>query len=126
MTLPRRKFLQSRQPPLQTLPMTPRLAWAQDYPARPVRMIVPNTPGGPPDTFARLIAPKLSERLHRQFVVENIPGAGGNIGTGTGSAVTGRTVTRCSSAVKQLHNQSRALCQSVPYDAAQGLRARSR
>ena len=45
-------------------------------------MIVPFAPGGPPDAAARLIAHKLSEQLGRQFYVENLPGASGNIGTG--------------------------------------------
>lgn len=59
---------------------TPLLA--RDYPAKPVRVIVPFAPGGPTDVCARLITEKLSERLGRQFYVENIVGAGGNIGTG--------------------------------------------
>jgi tripartite-type tricarboxylate transporter receptor subunit TctC len=57
-------------------------AWAQAYPARPVRVIVPFGPGGPTDVFARLLAQKLTERLGTQFYVENIGGAGGNIGAG--------------------------------------------
>lgn len=57
-------------------------ARAQAYPARPVRVIVPFGPGGPTDVFARLIAQKLSEQLGTQFYVENIGGAGGNIGAG--------------------------------------------
>jgi tripartite-type tricarboxylate transporter receptor subunit TctC len=57
-------------------------AGAQTYPARAVRMIVPFAPGGPTDVAARLIAQKLSERLGRQFFVENLAGASGNIGTG--------------------------------------------
>jgi len=56
-------------------------AWAQAYPARPVRMIVTFAPGGPTDVAARLIAQKLSESLGRQFYVENVAGASGNIGT---------------------------------------------
>jgi tripartite-type tricarboxylate transporter receptor subunit TctC len=52
------------------------------YPNRPVRMIVPFGAGGPGDIFARLIGQKLSERLGQQFVIENRPGAGGNIGAG--------------------------------------------
>src|SRR4051794_18076354 len=57
-------------------------AWsAETYPARPVRLIVPFTPGGATDVVARLIGQKLSERLGQQFVIENRPGAGTNIGT---------------------------------------------
>jgi tripartite-type tricarboxylate transporter receptor subunit TctC len=55
-------------------------AWAQAYPARPVRVIVPFGPGGPTDVFARLMSQKLSEQAGTQFYVENIGGAGGNIG----------------------------------------------
>lgn len=58
------------------------IATAQSYPVRPVRVIVPYSPGGPTDVCARLIAQKLSDQLGKQFYVENITGAGGNIGTG--------------------------------------------
>src|SRR5262245_48751761 len=58
-----------------------RRAWSQTYPARPVRVIVPFGPGGGTDIVARLIGQWLSERLGQQFVIENRPGAGGNIGT---------------------------------------------
>ncbi|MPZ37277.1 MAG: hypothetical protein GEU95_04310 [Rhizobiales bacterium] len=56
-------------------------AWAQSYPTRPVRMIVPFGPGGPTDLPARIIAQRLSETLGRNFVVENVVGASSNIGT---------------------------------------------
>src|SRR5215468_5022662 len=56
-------------------------AWSQSYPLRPVRVIVTFAPGGPTDVAARLIAQKLSESLGRQFYVENVAGASGNIGT---------------------------------------------
>ena len=58
------------------------IAVAETYPQRPVRVIVPTAPGGTPDVLARLIAQRLSEKLGVQFVVENIPGAGHNIGMG--------------------------------------------
>jgi tripartite-type tricarboxylate transporter receptor subunit TctC len=59
----------------------PPLAQAQNYPARPVRLIVPFPPGGSVDVVARALTPKLSERLGQQVVIENRSGASGNIGT---------------------------------------------
>ncbi len=56
-------------------------SFAQAYPAKPIRFIVPYPAGGGVDTLARLIAPKLTERLRQQVVVDNRGGAGGNIGT---------------------------------------------
>jgi tripartite-type tricarboxylate transporter receptor subunit TctC len=63
------------------LPAVARIARAQTYPTRPVRIIVPFAPGGVSDTTARLIGQWLSERLGQQFVIDNRPGGGGNIGT---------------------------------------------
>jgi tripartite-type tricarboxylate transporter receptor subunit TctC len=62
---------------------SPRSARALDYPTRPVRFIVGYPPGGATDILARLIGQRLSEKLGQQFVVENKPGAGNNIGTET-------------------------------------------
>jgi tripartite-type tricarboxylate transporter receptor subunit TctC len=84
MKLPRRYFLHLAAG-AAALPAVSRIARAQNYPTRPVRVIVPYAPGGPTDIFARLIGQKLSEYLGQQFYVENIGGAGGNVGMGRGA-----------------------------------------
>src|SRR5262245_46772637 len=63
------------------LPAVSRVARAQAYPSRPVRIVVPYPPGGNTDLLARLMGQWLSDRLGQAFVIENRPGAGGNIGT---------------------------------------------
>jgi tripartite-type tricarboxylate transporter receptor subunit TctC len=80
MKLPRRTFLHLAAG-AAALPAISRMARAQAYPTRPVRIIVGFAPGGAADIMARLIGQWLSERLGQQFVIENRPGAGGNIGT---------------------------------------------
>jgi tripartite-type tricarboxylate transporter receptor subunit TctC len=80
MKLPRRKFLHLAAG-AAALPAVPRIAWAQAYPTRPVRLIVTTAAGGSPDIIARLIGQWLSERLGQPIVVESRSGAGGNIGT---------------------------------------------
>jgi tripartite-type tricarboxylate transporter receptor subunit TctC len=80
MKLPRRKFLH-RAAGVAALPVVSRIAWAQAYPTRPVRIIVPFAPAGVSDITARLIGQWLSERFGQQFVIDNRPGGGGNIGT---------------------------------------------
>ena len=81
MKLPRRTFLHLAAG-AAALPAVSRIARAQAYPARPVRVIVPFAPGGQTDVVARLIAQKLSDRLGQNFYIENAAGAGGNIGAG--------------------------------------------
>jgi tripartite-type tricarboxylate transporter receptor subunit TctC len=78
--LPRRNFLHLAAA-AAALPALSRIASAQAYPARPVRVIVPFTPAGTTDIAARLMGQWLSERLGQQFVIENRPGASTTIGT---------------------------------------------
>jgi tripartite-type tricarboxylate transporter receptor subunit TctC len=80
MKLPRRQFLHLAAG-AATLPALSRVAKAQAYPSRPVRIIVGFAPAGGTDIMARLIGQWLSERLDQQFVIENRPGAGTNIAT---------------------------------------------
>jgi tripartite-type tricarboxylate transporter receptor subunit TctC len=82
MKLPRRQFLHLAAG-AAALPAISRVAMAQAYPTRPVRLIVPAPAGGGYDLTARLISQVLSERLGAPFIVDNRPGAGGNIGTET-------------------------------------------
>jgi tripartite-type tricarboxylate transporter receptor subunit TctC len=85
------------------------------YPDRPVRIIVPFAPAGPTDIFARVIAQKLTERLGKQFYVENQPGAGGNIGMGNAAraAPDGYSFAIVSSSFMV----NPGLYPKVPYDA---------
>jgi tripartite-type tricarboxylate transporter receptor subunit TctC len=80
MELRRRKFLHLAAS-VAALPVASRIARAQTYPTWPVRLIVATAAGGGNDIIARLMGQALSERLGQPFVIENRPGAGGNIGT---------------------------------------------
>ena len=80
MNRPRRAFLHLATG-AAALSAVSRIAWAQTYPTRPVRLIVGFAPGGATDIMARLVGQWLSEKLGQQFVIENRPGGGGNIGT---------------------------------------------
>jgi len=80
MKLPRRNFLHLAAG-AAALPAVSRIAWAQAYPTRPVRVIVPFAPAGTTDIAARLMGQWLSERLGQPFVIENRPGASTTIGT---------------------------------------------
>ena len=80
MTVARRRFLHLAAG-AALLPAAPRSSFAQAYPSRPVQTVVGFPPGSAPDIIARLAAQWLSDRLGQNFVVENRPGAGSNIGT---------------------------------------------
>ena len=67
---------------LATLPSGSRPGWAQNYPTRPVTMIVPYAAGGPTDVLARVLAEKMRASLGQAVIVENVPGGGGSIGVG--------------------------------------------
>jgi tripartite-type tricarboxylate transporter receptor subunit TctC len=93
-----------------------RPAHAQDYPTRQVTMIAPWAAGGAVDTVARVIAPKLSERLGKPVVVENRPGGGSTIGTAAGAkaAPDGHTLGMPGSGSMAI---SPAMYKSLPYDS---------
>jgi tripartite-type tricarboxylate transporter receptor subunit TctC len=113
MKLLRRQFLQFATAAIAA-PVLSKPSWAEVYPARPVRVIVPYAPAGPADILARLTAQKLSESLGKQFYVENIGGAGGNIGMGQGAkaAPDGYTVL----VVPPNIVVNPAMYETVPYD----------
>src|SRR5215813_4784924 len=81
MKLPHRRQFLHLAAGAAALQAVSRFAWAQAYPTRPVRLIVPIAPAGASDITARLIGQWLSERLGQQFVIDNRPGGGNNIGT---------------------------------------------
>src|ERR1700734_376724 len=111
MRLPRRRFLHLAAG-FSALPAFSGVARAQSYPTRTVRVIVPYSPGGPTDVCARLVAQKLSDRLGKQFYVEDIVGAGGNIGTGQ-AAPDGYTIL----ITVNSYVINPTLYEKVPYDA---------
>jgi tripartite-type tricarboxylate transporter receptor subunit TctC len=80
MQITRCQFLQLAGAAVGALAL-PQLAWALDYPTRPVRIVVGFPPGGVADIYARLIGQWLSQRLGQQFIIDNRPGAGSNIAT---------------------------------------------
>src|SRR5215475_7763422 len=113
MDLGRRRFL-SLAASAAVFPTISENAKAQNYPARPVRAIVPFAPGGPADVFARLVTGNLSRSLGQQFYVENHPGAGGNLGMGAGARASYDGYTIMVVSTSFVVNPS--LYTKVPYD----------
>ena len=99
---------------LVTLMLSAATALAQGYPTKPVRVIVGFAAGGPTDVIARIVAQKLSESLHQQFVVENLPGAGGNLASGQVARAPGDGYTIMVISTGFVVNPS--LYARVPYD----------
>ena len=89
-------------------------AWSQQYPSRPIRIVVPFTAGSQTDVFARFVAPKMAEQWNQQVVVDNRPGAGGIIAGGivAGANPDGYTLMLTSSA----YAVSAAIYAKLPYD----------
>ena len=114
MKFPRRQFLKLAVSAAAS-PALSGIATAQSYPVRPVRVIVPYSPGGPTDVCARLIAQKLSDQLGKQFYVENITGAGGNIGTGQAARTAADGYTILITVNSYVINPT--LYDKVPYNA---------
>jgi tripartite-type tricarboxylate transporter receptor subunit TctC len=95
-------------------------ARAQDYPTRPVTIVVPTGPGGGMEMVARLFAPKLEQRLGKPFVIENRPGAGTNIGAAAvaRSAPDGHTLLMATSSTMAINA---SIYKSLPFDPARDL-----
>jgi len=113
MTVSRRQLLRTAAG-IATFTAGHRIAQAQTFPTRSVRVIVPFAPGGPVDVFARLLAEKLSEHFGQQFYVENSAGAGGNIGAGRAAKAAPDGYTLLLTANNYVINP--LLYDTVPYD----------
>lgn len=98
-----------------TAPVLPTFA-AESYPSRPVRMIIPSGAGGVTDIIGRTIAPRLSEKLGQQVVVDNRPGASGILGSGIVAKSTPDGYTLLM--VFPSHTVNQSLYKEVPYDTA--------
>jgi len=113
MPVVRRRFLRLAGAAIGSLAI-PSIGSAQAYPARPVRVIVPFAPAGPTDVFARLMAQKLSDQLGKHFYVENLSGAGGNIGTARAAQSPPDGYTMLVTGMNHVVNP--VLYNQVPYD----------
>ena len=96
--------------------LAPFWAAAQPYPSKPIHFVVPYPPGGPLDTVARLVGQKVSESVKEPLIVENKPGAGGNIGADLVAKAAPDGYTLLMGAVAT-HAINPTLYASIPYDA---------
>ena len=110
----RREFLRTTGAAIAAVSLVPGIAKAAGYPDRPIKIIVPFAPGGPTDIMARIVATHLGEAIGGTFVVENRPGAGGNIGIGIAAHAEpdGYTLLITSSA----YFVNPSLYAKIPYD----------
>jgi len=92
-----------------------RNAWAQTYPTRPVRLVVPFAAGGPTDLVARVVAQKLSDGWGQQIYVENAPGASGNTGT-RAVARAARPTPPCRATRLKSAKASKSICSTSETD----------
>ena len=95
-------------------------ARAQEYPTRPVTIVVPTGPGGGMEMVARLVAPKLEQRLGKPFVIENRPGAGTNIGAAAAAraAPDGHTLLMATSSTLAINS---SIYKTLPFDPLKDL-----
>jgi tripartite-type tricarboxylate transporter receptor subunit TctC len=102
-------------------PALPRIAWAQSWPAKPIRVVVPFTAGSTIDIVARIVFEPLSQQLGQTLVIENRPGGGGTVGTATVARAEpdGYTLMAHSSA----HSTTPAIYPNAPYDTAKDFAA---
>src|SRR5262245_26852273 len=96
--------------------LLPSIAWAQDYPAKPVKIVVPYSAGGNADILGRTLAQKLGDAMRQPFVVENRAGANGGIGTDFVAKSAGDGYTLLVTASGPL-TVNPTLYKGVPYDA---------
>jgi len=99
---------------LASLVLVTAPAWAQTWPTRPIKLVVPFPPGGLIDNMARLVAPRLSQELGQPIVIDNRPGAGGNLGAGEAARATADGYTLLMASPPLTINP--ALYPKLPYD----------
>jgi len=118
MNSPRRRLVAATLAAVLSVGAT--VAWAEEYPAKPIRLIVPFPPGGGTDALARVVAKKVSDNTHWTIVVENRPGAGGNIGVDLGAKANADGYTLVMGQTSNLAINP-TLYKKLPYDPLKDL-----